>query len=68
MAVSMASANPGIKSKLNTIMAERIPQSFKYFLLSTRFNSPLGLKMLLIGSLSPGVITEPGKHSCFDSV
>ena len=68
MAVSMASANPGIKSKLNTITAERIPQSFKYFLLSIRLNSPLGLKMLLIRSLSPGVIAEPGKHSCFDSV
>ena len=68
MAVSMASANPGIKSKLNTITAARIPDILKYFLLSLRFNAARGLKMLLIRSLSPGVITEPGKHSCFDSV
>ena len=34
MAVSIASASPGIKSKLTTITAESIPQSFKYFMLS----------------------------------
>ena len=34
MAVSIASASPGIKSKLATVTAERIPQSFKDFILS----------------------------------